>query len=90
VRSAAGQEGLMRYATVARILTGRADAIPEDGAEWVAHLCGDLEIRPLGAYGVRPADIPALADKAARASSMKANPIVLTPAQLEELLARAI
>ena len=75
---------------VARILSGRSDATPEDGAAWVACLCRDLEIRPLGAYGVRPSDIPALAEKAARASSMKANPIVLTPAQLEELLARAI
>jgi hypothetical protein len=53
-------------------------------------LCRDLEIRPLGAYGVRPADVPALADAAARASSMKANPIVLTRGQLEELLTRAI
>jgi alcohol dehydrogenase class IV len=56
----------------------------------VARLCGDLEIQALRAYGVRPADIPTLAEKAARASSMKANPIVLTPAQLEELLARAL
>jgi alcohol dehydrogenase class IV len=90
LRGAASQEGLVRYAMVARILSGRSDATPEDGAAWVACLCRDLEIRPLGAYGVRPSDIPALAEKAARASSMKANPIVLTPAQLEELLARAI
>jgi alcohol dehydrogenase class IV len=90
LRDAASQEGLMRYATVARILTARLDAAPEDSAAWVARLCGDLEIQPLRAYGVRPADIPALAEKAARASSMKANPIVLTPAQLEELLARAL
>ena len=83
-------EGLLRYAAAARILTGRSDAVPEDGADWVASLCRDLEIRPLGAYGVRPADVPALADQAARASSMKANPIVLTPGQLEELLTRAI
>jgi hypothetical protein len=34
--------------------------------------------------------VPALAAKAARASSMKANPIVLTRGQLEELLTRAI
>jgi alcohol dehydrogenase class IV len=80
----------LRYAAVARILTGRADASPEDGAAWVASLCRDLEIRPLGAYGVRPADVPALAVKAAAASSMKANPIVLARAQLEELLTRAL
>jgi len=85
-----GSEGLSRYAAVARILTGRADASPEDGADWVASLCRDLEIRPLGAYGVRPADVPALAHKAAAASSMKSNPVTLTRAQLEELLTRAL
>jgi alcohol dehydrogenase class IV len=83
-------ERLLRYAAVARILTGRSDATPEDGAAWVECLCRDLEIRPLGAHGVRQADVPALADKAARASSMQANPIVLTRGQLEELLTRAI
>jgi len=88
--SPAHSESLSRYAAVARILTGRADASPEDGADWVASLCRDLEIRTLGAYGVREADVPALADKAAAASSMKANPIVLTRAQLEELLTRAL
>src|ERR1035438_2602246 len=55
-------------------IAGRWDATPEDGAAWVECLCRDLEIRPLGAYGVRAADVPALADKAARASSMQANP----------------
>ena len=83
-------EQLIRYATVARILTGRSEAIPEDGADWVASLCRDLEIRPLGAYGVSEADVPALVDAAARASSMRANPIVLTRGQLEELLTRAL
>jgi len=84
------QESVLRYAGVARILTGRADATPEDGAGCVESLCRDLDIQPLRAYGVRPADVPALAAKAAAASSMKANPIVLTRDQLEELLARAI
>ncbi|HXM46103.1 MAG TPA: iron-containing alcohol dehydrogenase, partial [Bryobacteraceae bacterium] len=85
-----GSEYLSRYTAVARILTGRAQATPEDGAAWVECLCRDLEIRSLGAYGVSLADVPALVDAAARASSMKANPIVLTRSQLEDLLTRAI
>jgi len=85
-----GSERLARYAGAARILTGRPDATPEDGADWVECLCRDLEIRPLRAYGVSHADVPALADAAARASSMQANPMVLTRGQLEELLASAI
>jgi alcohol dehydrogenase class IV len=90
LRAAANRAALLRYAVVARTLTGNSDSTPEDGADWVAALCRDLEIRPLGAYGVRAADVPALADQAARASSMKANPIVLTRGQLEELLTRAL
>jgi alcohol dehydrogenase class IV len=85
-----GSERLSRYAAVARILTGRADATPEDGAVWVASLCRDLEIQPLHAFGVAASDVPALAEKAARTSSMKANPVVLTREQLEELIARAL
>jgi alcohol dehydrogenase class IV len=85
-----GSERLARYATVAQVLTGRADAAPEDGADWVASLCRDLEIQPLRVYGVSPGDVPALAAQAAQSSSMKANPLILTRDQLEELLTRAI
>lgn len=82
--------GLARYETVARLLTGNAGTAPEDGADWVESLCRDLEIQPLRAFGVRQADVGVVAEKAAAASSMKANPIALTRGQLEELLARAI
>ncbi len=90
LRAASGQTGLCRYAEVARVLTGRPDAQPEDGAEWAGQLCGELEIQPLRAYGVRPTDVPDIAAKAAVASSMKANPIALSREQLEDLLTRAL
>jgi alcohol dehydrogenase class IV len=90
LRAADDRRGLSRYEQVARILTDRECAAPEDGANWVECLCRDLEVQPLRAYGVREADVPALAALAAAASSMKANPIALTRGQLEELLARAI
>ncbi len=35
-------------------------------------------------------DIPALVEKAARASSMKANPVVLTPARLTQVLENSL
>ncbi|MFN7997312.1 MAG: iron-containing alcohol dehydrogenase [Bryobacteraceae bacterium] len=88
--SAVGSEGLRRYTEVARILTGKADAQPEDGAHWVAKLCEHLEIPSLRAYGVAQSNVPAVVEKAARASSMKANPLALTQKQLEEVLTRAI
>ncbi|HTQ57804.1 MAG TPA: iron-containing alcohol dehydrogenase [Bryobacteraceae bacterium] len=90
LRSAGVQAALDRYAEVARVLSGHESARPEDGATWVEQLCRDLEIPPLRAYGVRLADAPALAEKAAAANSMKANPIGLRRDQLEELIARAL
>ena len=56
----------------------------------MAALCRRLEIPPLRAYGVGPADIPALVEKAAQASSMKANPIVLNAGELTGILEQAI
>ena len=81
---------LLRYQEIARILTGRSQAIAEEGTQWVADLCRHLEIPPLGAYGVGRDDAEAVIEKAASASSMKANPLVLTPTELREILAGAM
>jgi len=81
-------ERLPRFETVSRILAGSAR--PEDGAAWVLDLCRRLEIPPLSAYGVTAADTDALVEQAARASSMKANPIVLTRDELHEILSAAL
>ena len=75
---------LVRYATIARLLTGRNDARAEDGIEWVRALCAELNTPPLRKWGVTEADLPGVVEKAARASSMQANPLRLTK---EELLA---
>ena len=81
---------LARYREVAQILTGSADATAEDGVTWVMALLRDLQIPPLSRYGIRAADFPDLVDKAAKASSMKANPIVLSPDELTEILEQAL
>ena len=83
-------DALRRYRDVARILTGAPDAKPEDGVDWVRVLCRDLGILSLGKLGVTAAEIPDLVAKAAKASSMKANPIVLTPAELTDILEQAL
>ena len=45
----------------------------------------------LFALGIRgPDDVPALVEMGARASSMKANPIALEPAEMEEILHRSL
>ncbi len=87
---ARGGAALDRYAEVARILTGRPEAAPEEGTEWVGQICRRLRIPALAAYGVRTEDVPSLVENAARASSMKGNPIALTPAEMTEILSRAL
>jgi alcohol dehydrogenase class IV len=75
---------LERYAAIARLLTGRNQASAEDGIEWVHALCAELNVPSLGTWGIAEADLPGLVEKAARTSSMQANPLPLTG---EELLA---
>ena len=81
---------LERYAAVARLLTGRKDATAEDGVEWVRALCADLSIPALRAWGIAEADLPAVVAKAARASSMQANPLQLTDEELLEVVSAAL
>jgi alcohol dehydrogenase class IV len=75
---------LERYSAIARLLTGRSEASVEDGIEWVRALSAELNIPALRAWGVTDADLPGVAEKAAKASSMQANPLPLTE---EELIA---
>jgi alcohol dehydrogenase class IV len=75
---------LERYTAIARLLTGRSEARIEDGIEWVRALSAELNIPALRAWGVTEADLPGVAEKAGKASSMQANPLPLTG---EELIA---
>lgn len=81
---------LERYTEIARLLTGRNEAMAEDGIEWVRALCAELNVPPLRAWGITEADLPAVAEKAAQASSMKANPLPLTGDELLGVLSAAL
>jgi len=81
---------LARYQAVARLLTGQPQAGADDGVEWVRALVADLSISGLGRYGIKKENIAELVAKAAQASSMKANPILLTPNELAALLEEAL
>lgn len=85
-----GNPALGRYRKIAQVVTGNPDAVAEDAAEFVATLCRDLAIPPLRAYGIGPQHIDELVQKAAKASSMKANPIVLNAGELAAVLEAAI
>lgn len=84
-----GSAALDRYDEIGRLLTGRPQAGADDGVAWVRELCRTLRIRPLGRFGLTPAEMPVVLEQAARASSMKANPIALTPDELNEILTAA-
>lgn len=79
-----------RFEEIARILTGHSAATAEGGVQWVKELCHHLKIPRLRDYGITIGDFPAIVEKSAQASSMKANPIPLTHAELETILGHAL
>jgi alcohol dehydrogenase class IV len=71
-------------------VTGSPTASAEGGIEWVRKLVTDLGIPGLGRYGLTREHIAELVTKASHASSMKANPIVLTTEELVGVLECAL
>jgi alcohol dehydrogenase class IV len=86
---APGHPSAARFIELAALLTGEPAATAEDGIAWVQRLCRDLDVPGLGAYGMTAADVPGLVAKARTASSMRANPIVLTDDELTEIASRS-
>lgn len=87
---AQGHVALHRYDEVARMLTGQPQATADDGVAWVRELCGELSIASLGTWGLRKESVFELVEKASQASSMKANPVLLTQAELCDVLGAAL
>ena len=83
-------EALHRYDEVARIVTGHPEATANDGVFWIKTLISQCAIPPLGAYDIRQEHVGDLVSKAEQASSMKANPITLTTAELTDVLQAAL
>jgi alcohol dehydrogenase class IV len=75
---------------VAQLLTGNPHATADAGIEWVQKLVADLPIPKLGAYGIGKDQLANIVVKSANSSSMKANPIVLTPDELTHTLRQAL
>jgi alcohol dehydrogenase class IV len=85
-----GSPTLTRFDDIARLLTGRAQAEADDAVAWVRELCRALAVPPLRAHGLSETDVPTVVEKAAHASSMKANPVALTTAELTDILRQAL
>ncbi|HYG22015.1 MAG TPA: iron-containing alcohol dehydrogenase [Verrucomicrobiae bacterium] len=87
---AAQHQSLERFETVARLLTGDCTASADAGVKWVARLVSDLHVPPLRSYGIDDSHVDTVCENASKASSMKANPIQLTAAELAQTLRAAI
>jgi alcohol dehydrogenase class IV len=81
---------LGRFEDAARWLTGNPDASAEDLIAWLEELNRDLAIPRLRELGLTEDQFPALIEKAARSSSMKANPVQLTDAEMARILQLAL
>jgi alcohol dehydrogenase class IV len=85
-----GGEALKRYKDIAVLLTGSRKASPEDGVKWVSDLCAEMEVLPLGEYGLTIDDIPDLVEKSLASSSMKGNPVELSRKELRNIIEDAM
>jgi alcohol dehydrogenase class IV len=81
---------IRRYDEVARIITGNAAARAQEGIDWIQELCSQLQVPRLAEYGITEKDFQAIVAKSKDASSMKGNPVLLTEAELLEVLSRAV
>jgi alcohol dehydrogenase class IV len=87
---APGSFALPRYDEVARVLTSRPDATADDLVRWLERLVEALGVPRLSTYGLGAGDVPDLVAAASVASSMRANPIRLTPEELTRVLDAAV
>jgi len=80
---------LQRMTEVATVLTGQPDASPEDAIAWLEELTTALSIPGLASYGLDETEIEAVVAAALNASSMRANPIELSDAEVAEIVTRS-
>ncbi len=81
---------IARYDSIFEWLSGAKGRTPDALPEWLKELTTALKIPGLGSYGLQADHIPLIVEKARQASSMKANPIVLTPSELAGILEKSI
>jgi alcohol dehydrogenase class IV len=81
---------LGRYREIAAIVTGRSSAGAADGVAWVESLVRDLAVPGLAHWGASAHDVPELVTRAAAASSMRGNPVPLSPDELAEIVTSSL
>ncbi len=79
-----------RLDRIAQLLTGAPTADAAAGLRWISETSQLFDIPGLGGYGLRAEDFASVSEKASASSSMKGNPITLTPAELQAILRAAL
>jgi alcohol dehydrogenase class IV len=87
---ASDSPALARFEELARLLTGKSSAAADQGVDWVRSLCADLAAPRLSRFGITAADLPLIAEKAQKSSSMRGNPVELTLPELIDILNAAL
>ena len=89
-----GHPALSRYADIGRVLTGRgnlpAPEAADAGIRYVEDIVGDLRIPPLGQFGLTQDDVGRMVSLAGKSSSMRYNPVKLSPEALAQVLRAAM
>jgi alcohol dehydrogenase class IV len=80
---------LPKFREAAQVLTQSADARAEDGIHWLKRLGEEFRIPSLSECGLQEKQIPRLVSQALLASSMKANPVLLTAGEVERIIRSA-
>ena len=81
---------IKRFNLIAQWLTGNPSAEAPDAVHWLRDLSRELQIPSLRSMGIAAADLPQISSKAAVASSMKGNPVLLSEVQRMEILEQAL
>jgi alcohol dehydrogenase class IV len=85
-----GHAALYRYHELARLLTATPGMKTADGIRWVRETVKALKIPGLSAYGITAADVPGIVERAAKASSMKGNPVTLMREEMVEVVNKSL
>ena len=85
-----GNPALKKYAEAAAIVTGNPCAETRDLLQWINNIAIQMLIPGLHEFGIAESDFSVIVEKASKASSMKGNPIVLTDAELTDILETAL
>ncbi|MEN3941755.1 iron-containing alcohol dehydrogenase [Prosthecobacter sp. SYSU 5D2] len=90
IQKVGSAETKARFEAASRLLLPEEKGTPEEAVTFLEALAQRLQISRLGRHGIVEADLEDIATKAAKASSMKGNPVPLSQEELLTILRAAL